>query len=866
MVREAFERMSPAVDMDDGWAEPEKPPRDIKKLLLIIGLGALSWVATYVGMLELIQANMGELPFSTQFVVGCSVAMLMLMIIWLLDQMFAPLPLFTKLAYVAGYVFLTMISVGFGFGFYWKVLESRTEASRSAESAVTQVQGSLVAAAARLDQLQTTLDDLTRISNEKAIEERERGTSCPNSRPGDGPRRRLRDADAARFSYASGFVQGRLAKIKDELTALDGSLLKITSGDPSTIDPETGTRNAYMRSLSNKLELTTSRFNAFKTDPQLLQIRQELDRRSTTTIFPTDNGGTFSCPDPQLQAALRGVVVAIDQLPELQKPYIATVEGSEAVIEAFRRLGATFQGIVLFELPPSADELRELQKEAVRRAEASGDIEPVVTSQQGGLSKRDYIPLAIAIFVDLCLLLVSIGRPVNRMDGLIPRMRQAERGPVYQILSKFSEIHADEEVRRKFEVFRHVVFDFNGDYYVAVPLDSPRRKSPDEVKRLQQEAHLLSNLFASFEKEKIFARVINPLLGTRTIQKKLRRQGSDFADAGAFRVYRFKDGAWSEIILGAIMGASRRARAERRIEQSVRALEGGSLNYGLEDASGEDLRTSGPADYATNKPDGRNIAIDPAHARRFGPYAVSAALEQYASSFRDAEGEAPDQNNAYNATREAAGHKPRRERIADRLRRIREATRPPEEADVSIRSREAEPQQDTVANEAADQEETGVRQERVAKPAPNDREERQTSSDAKVASELANALGEIADGHARKPEARVRLRERELEWSMPVAETKIEAGLRPSRFTEAITLDEPVRLEAEERRAGEEPGSVVGSEIDADLASDEQFLIPFEQTSSRLGKGVVNGKHGFADDQSFLRRFAPGNRSNSGKQ
>ena len=129
----------------------DAPPRDIKKIVLLTGLGLLSWVATYIGMLELIEANMGDLPLIQKAVIGFSVAMLMTMIIWLLDQMFAPLPAFTKFCYGLGYVFLTVISVGFGFGFYWKVLESRSEASRSAESAVGQVQTSLHAAMTRLE-------------------------------------------------------------------------------------------------------------------------------------------------------------------------------------------------------------------------------------------------------------------------------------------------------------------------------------------------------------------------------------------------------------------------------------------------------------------------------------------------------------------------------------------------------------------------------------------------------------------------------------------------------------------------------------------------------------------------------------------
>ncbi len=154
--------------------------------MLIIGLGALSWVATYVGMLELIEANLGDLPIIHRVIIGFSVAMLMIMIIWLLDQMFQPHPFSTKALYVAGYLFLTLISAGFGFGFYWKVLESRGEASRSAESAVGQVQNSLWAASTRLEQLQSTLVSLTGVSTSKAEIERAREPRARTQNPATG--------------------------------------------------------------------------------------------------------------------------------------------------------------------------------------------------------------------------------------------------------------------------------------------------------------------------------------------------------------------------------------------------------------------------------------------------------------------------------------------------------------------------------------------------------------------------------------------------------------------------------------------------------------------------------------------------------
>lgn len=564
--------------VDDG-RDDGRTPRDLKKLLLVAGLGALSWIATYVGMLELIEANTGDLPLIHKVIIGFSVAMLMTMIVWLLDQMFAPIGAFTRLCYIAGYVFLSVISVGFGFGFYWKVLESRSESSRSAESAVAQVQGSLHAASTRLEQLQATLVQLTDVSHQKAELERSKGTSCPNSRPGDGPRRKLREDDAARFTFASDFVKGRVTAVKSELGALDADLARVVMQDKSTFDTKTGTRNEFMKNLGRKLDMTVTGFNAFRTDPQLKQMRTDLSDRSDQTTFGDPKNGGFSCPDAQLQAALRGAVRAIDQLPELQKPQIAAVEGSEATIEAFRRLTATFYGALAFKLPPSADELRDLQKRAVQSAETQTAEQRAAMAEGGGLSKRDYVPLAIAIFVDICLLLVSMGRPVNRLHGLMPKMRAAERGPVIQILSRFNEIHRDPQIRQNFELFRHVVFDWHGDYYVAVPLHAPTRFMPKysrmreaDLDDLEHEAHLLSNLFTSFEKERIFKRVYNPLLSTGAIQKRLERQGSKFAEVDAFRIYRFRDGAWPEIILGAVMGAARRIEAEKQRQSIEREL------------------------------------------------------------------------------------------------------------------------------------------------------------------------------------------------------------------------------------------------------------------------------------------------------
>jgi hypothetical protein len=599
----------------DDWearAQGEPPQRDLKRLYLVIGLGALSWVATYVGMLELIQSNLGDLPFVHKVIIGFSVAMLMTMIIWLLDKMFSPTDAVTKACYIAGYLFLSVISVGFGFGFYWKVLESRGEASRSAESAITQVQSALFGASTRLEQLQSTLDQLTSVSAEKAEVERATGRSCPNSGPGDGPRRKMREEDAGRFKFAADFVKGRIATVKSDMAALDADLEKIVKDDRSVIDARTGNRNEFLRGIGRKLDLTVTGFNAFRSDPQLKQIRIDLAERAEKTTITGAKGVVISCPDGQLQMALRGVVRAIDQLPELTRPQVAAVEGSEATIEAFRRLTTTFFGLLTFRLPPSADELRELQRKAVQSVEGSGSgqagapgMAPRPAAEQAaGLAKRDYVPLAVAIFVDLCLLLVSIGRPVNQFMGLEHSMREAEDGPVYPILARFHDIHADSDAVRHFEVFRDVVFDLNGQYHVAVPLNIP--KHADNYAALQREAHRLANLCYALEGKGILARPLSFLPGL-VVTRQLKRRGSKFVECygrkrparyrrgwdavrsvwsdtpveekPAFKVYRFKRGAWPEMILGAVMGASRNINIEpihtRKTQQDISGARGG---------------------------------------------------------------------------------------------------------------------------------------------------------------------------------------------------------------------------------------------------------------------------------------------------
>ena len=465
---------------------------DPVKAALTLGLAFLSWLATYTGMLELIQANTGTMDIGSRIAIGFAVMMLMLMILYLLDSLYSGgTPTWIKPIFVFGYLFLTLISVGFGFGFYWKYLEAQTEATRSAESAVSQVQVALQIGQSRLEQLQSTFTQLTTLSTRKATQERDHGNSCPNSSPGEGPRMRLRDSDSQKFGYAAEYITGRATRVNGDLNALNADLKKVVSRDASTIGAD-GTRNKFLRALGRKLDLTIARFNTLRTDPQLRQFRDSFDKRAGTTVFPNGRGGTFRCPDVQLQTALRGVVRAIDDIPEIKNPKIAAVEGSEAIIEAFRRLAVTLAALPTLKLPPSPDELRKARKQAL----SAGRSVVEVSNIDAGLSKRDYIPLSAAVFVDLCILLISLNRRYNNFEKLQRSVASARAGEVGRTVLDIFEAHKNKISQEMLEIFHHAEFEYGRDYYLAVPLIKGSKKAllharlhakQDEISRSQHD-------------------------------------------------------------------------------------------------------------------------------------------------------------------------------------------------------------------------------------------------------------------------------------------------------------------------------------------------------------------------------------------
>jgi hypothetical protein len=571
--------------------------------LLLSGLSILAWISTYTGIMELIIASTGEVGLIPSIAVGFAVFMLQLMILYVLDAMFSgQLRWWLWPAYIIGYAILFLISVGFAFGFYWKYLEAGSVTTREAEVSIRPVQQNLQYGMTRLEQMQSTFTTLAQISQEKAERERTVGRTCAGSPPGDGPRRRLRESDAERFQFANQYISSRVQEVKVDIEAVNADLQRIQSKDPTTIDAE-GSRRSFINGMNGRLAQVATRFNALRTDPQLLQLRDEFATRAERTRFDDGRGGTFLCPDPQLQTAINGVVRSINELPAFDAPVLATYEGSAAVIEAFSRL--TNSGIAAWN--GFTDGFRNMF--AAIGVATPAPERPLRTD---GLTERDYIPLIIAIFVDICILLVSINRPFGPFFDLTRSMEQARHGGMSDFLATFYRVFQDQfdpsQAPTATDVIapiQDVVFDHRGLYYAAVPLDFRERNYKEWLERRVgreraeqifeatsdkplEESRYITSVFAALEGTD-FITLIDPARegfvssspkpdeqaradpqaeAFRFIRTKLDQQGSVYAQADAFRVYRFREKAWGQILIQSV--GSSAAQSERNWRRQTR--------------------------------------------------------------------------------------------------------------------------------------------------------------------------------------------------------------------------------------------------------------------------------------------------------
>src|SRR5665213_425725 len=142
-------------------------------------------------------------------------------------------------------------------------------------------------------------------SSDLAKAEFGKGFTCENIGNGEGPRRRFRTADAARFAE----VERSVTEIRDRLNGAVVSLEKLPSiahTDPATV----------LRLTNDAVAVA----HAATQDQTLRSISQSLRERSRTDGDVRREPGvkeTFRCPDPQIAESATRMADSIDGLPAM---------------------------------------------------------------------------------------------------------------------------------------------------------------------------------------------------------------------------------------------------------------------------------------------------------------------------------------------------------------------------------------------------------------------------------------------------------------------------------------------------------------------------------------------------------------------
>lgn len=432
----------------------------VGQFVLTMGLALLSWYATYFGIQQMITGGSPDLFDGSNVPIMLLTAILMLMIVWLLDKVFKPLSLWLRLVLVLAYLFLTLISIGFGFGFYWKMLNARTVADQDARVSIRTVRNELGIALGRLSDLVVDLRAVANEALQRAQIERERGGTCGPSAPGQGPRMRLREADAAQLTRSVETLQRKLAPLKSDIEGLKALLSEIASSEqsrPNSIVVDTE-RDRRFQDADNKVQSIVSRYNGLRADPVLLGIAKQFDERARKVRFRDTKSGSnieFDCPDPALKYALETASSSISGLPQISAPPIKSLEGAEGVKAAISRFETTLRSLFAKTFTVAAG------GEAVRTPASSGINSSSTDPPKPMLGSDDILPLVLAIFVDFCLLILALAKNRDPLDRVPPEADE-EAVNVANILRSFVPGITP-------KAFTQRVYHYKGTDYFAVP-------------------------------------------------------------------------------------------------------------------------------------------------------------------------------------------------------------------------------------------------------------------------------------------------------------------------------------------------------------------------------------------------------------
>ena len=240
--------------------------------LFFLNLFAAS--CTFAGLYDFIQANYTvDRNISLLGAFAAAVIIQLILYVCLIAIVSPRLSLLWHLLALPFYALTLSLTVGFGFGFFWKAWNASFETLRSAETSQTIANNTLSEGQNLLAGIRARFDDLEVYSRNQRDEERAHGKTCGPSGAEVGPRYELRNRDADTFAGMKNTVNTMLQKVTNEINDVRSDFVKLSQNDSATIDPLTKNHGPFVSQLNQKLNVAVQNLNGLRSNSDIGRVQ-----------------------------------------------------------------------------------------------------------------------------------------------------------------------------------------------------------------------------------------------------------------------------------------------------------------------------------------------------------------------------------------------------------------------------------------------------------------------------------------------------------------------------------------------------------------------------------------------------------------
>lgn len=499
----------------------------------------ISFIGTYTGMQQVLMSgdnSFGFLGFAGVFLFIFATTLIMA---YSVSEVFrSGRSFWPRMSLVATYVVTLLISVSFGFAFYWTQLEARTQAVGDAERYLTVFDREITVADTQLAGTLSTLTTLNANFMSLSAAERASGNQCGEvSGGGDGPRTRHLAARAGEINALVMALTPQIENVRAEAEVVRGQIDQVRAlGAKMSRDVTPAEREQVFRSAAGAANKAGATLEALATSQSVKNYTADLRTWSgeyanpSLTRVEAGTGNRFKCYNTTIASQLNGVASDLAALPILPISDLDAYAGAAATREALDRFWFTLTAPVRAVIDGPRTQTETEREDAVRRAAirevlvrqgeevpqnemSSREVKKLVEGQQG-LRRDDALPLALAIVIDSLLFLSALWSQPGQKFAAFARMMRELRGEKERpldLVGGAKEIQDNED----FSFLRPYIFTLFDDVHVALPV---RGKLAEE-----QDSQILNTLLIAWQEGKIVKRT---WLSSSAIERRLVSAGS----------------------------------------------------------------------------------------------------------------------------------------------------------------------------------------------------------------------------------------------------------------------------------------------------------------------------------------------------